>query len=461
MRFNFKLDPKMNIHFIAIGGSAMHNLALALHERGDTLITGSDDAIFEPSKTRLRMAGLLPQSEGWFVEKINNNIDAVIIGMHAKKENPELIRAQKLGLNIFSYPEFLFESSKAKTRVVIGGSHGKTSTTSMLLHSLRLSNVDVDFMVGAQLDGYNTMVRLSNDSEWAVFEGDEYLSSPIDLRPKFHLYRANVAILTGIAWDHINVFPTIDDYRLAFEGFLKSMEPGGTLIYNEDDKDLEKIVIEDNSPIRKIPYHMPKYRIQNGRWIWITPQGDLPLSFIGKHNLSNAEGARWLAQEMGVQAEDFYDALTSFKGAKSRLEVLKSGTKRIIHLDFAHAPSKVRATVEAYCETYIDEVTIGLLELHTFSSLNSEFISGYKDSLDGLDKAIVFFDPKSVAHKNLPELKKDEVQSAFGSETLVLTSIDEMQKTLYNLPEKCNLLIMSSGDLGGFDIRAYAENCLC
>lgn len=447
----------MNVHFIAIGGSAMHNLALALHERGDSSITGSDDAIFEPSKSRLSRAGILPEREGWYEEKIHNGLDAVIIGMHAKQDNPELIKAKKMGLKIFSYPEFLFESTKNKTRVVIGGSHGKTSTTSMLLHSLKQSNSNVDYMVGAQLEGYDTMVRLSGDSEWAVFEGDEYLSSPIDLRPKFHLYRANVAILTGMAWDHINVFPTFEKYKIAFIDFLKSMEPGGTLIYNSDDIELKELVLADNSPIRKIPYSIPEYRIDGIKWVWCTPQGDLNLNFIGKHNLSNAEGARWLAQEMGIQAEEFYDAISSFRGADRRLETLGKGKRRSVHLDFAHAPSKVRATVEAYVETFPKTIKIGLLELHTFSSLNPDFISGYHNIMSGMDQSIVFYDPQAVAHKNLPKLEKSTVETSFGKGIKVLTDIDELRIMFDNLPNSCNLLVMSSGNLGGFDIRAYSK----
>jgi len=447
----------MNVHFIAIGGSAMHNLALALHERGDALITGSDDAIFEPSKSRLSRAGILPEREGWYPQKIHNGLDVIILGMHAKRDNPELLKAKQIGLKIYSYPEFLYESTKNKTRVVIGGSHGKTSITSMLLHSLKHSNSNVDYMVGARLEGYKTMVRLSTDSEWAVFEGDEYLSSPIDLRPKFHLYRANVAILSGMAWDHINVFPTFEKYKIAFSDFLKSMEPGGTLIYNSDDVELKDLVLEDNSPIRKIPYSIPKYRIDDFKWVWCTPQGDLNLHFIGKHNLSNAEGARWLAQEMGIQAEEFYDAISTFSGAERRLEILGRGEHRSVHLDFAHAPSKVKATVEAYVETFPKTIKIGLLELHTFSSLNPDFISGYHDVLNGLDQAVVYYDPKAVAHKNLPELEKSTVESVFGSEVKVFTDIDEFRIFFDKLPISCNLLVMSSGNLGGFDIRAYSE----
>ena len=447
----------MNVHFIAIGGSAMHNLALALHERGDALITGSDDAIFEPSKSRLSTAGILPEREGWYPQKIHNGIDVIILGMQAKRNNPEVYKATQIGLKIYSYPEFLYESTKNKTRVVIGGSHGKTSITSMLLHSLKHSNSNVDYMVGARLEGYKTMVRLSTDSEWAVFEGDEYLSSPIDLRPKFHLYRANVAILSGMAWDHINVFPTFEKYKIAFSDFLKSMEPGGTLIYNSDDVELKDLVLEDNSPIRKIPYSIPKYRIDDFKWVWCTPQGDLNLHFIGKHNLSNAEGARWLAQEMGIQAEEFYDAISTFSGAERRLEILGRGEHRSVHLDFAHAPSKVKATVEAYVETFPKTIKIGLLELHTFSSLNPDFISGYHDVLNGLDQAVVYYDPKAVAHKNLPELEKSTVESVFGSEVKVFTDIDEFRIFIDKLPISCNLLVMSSGNLGGFDIRAYSE----
>ena len=447
----------MNIHFIAIGGSAMHNLALSLAQKKNIVISGSDDAIFEPSKTRLSEAGLLPEKEGWFEEKINSDLDAVILGMHAKKDNPELIKSKALGIKIYSYPEFLFEYSKNKTRVVIGGSHGKTSTTSMLLHSLAFSEINFDFMVGAQLEGYGNTVKLSEDSEWAVFEGDEYLSSPIDLRPKFHLYRANVAILTGMAWDHINVFPTKESYNNAFKDFIKSMEPGGTLIYNSEDIELKELVLEDNSPIRKIPYQTPNYRIEDSKWIWCTPFGDLDLNFIGKHNLSNAEGARWLAQEMGVQADDFYDAISSFKGADRRMQLLNKGDKRLVHLDFAHAPSKVKATVQAYIETYSDKIKVGVLELHTFSSLNSDYISSYQGILDKLDKAFVFFDPRAVVMKNLPELRRKVVEEAFGQKIVVITDIEDLRDNLEVLPISCNLLIMSSGNLGGFDIINFSK----
>tara|TARA_B100000497_G_scaffold102562_1_gene117114 strand:- start:2287 stop:3642 length:1356 start_codon:yes stop_codon:yes gene_type:complete len=447
----------MNIHFIAIGGSAMHNLALALAKRKNMVVSGSDDAIFEPSKSRLLEGGLLPEKEGWFEEKINSDLDAVILGMHAKKDNPELVKSKALGIKIYSYPEFLYECSKRKTRVVIGGSHGKTSTTSMLLHSLSFSEIDFDFMLGAQLEGYENAVKLSEDSEWAVFEGDEYLSSPIDLRPKFHLYRANVAILTGMAWDHINVFPTKESYNNAFKDFIKSMEPGGTLIYNSEDIELKKLVLEDSSPIRKIPYKTPDYRIKNSKWIWCTPMGDLDLNFMGKHNLSNAEGARWLAQEMGVQADDFYDAISSFKGADRRMQLLNKGDKRLVHLDFAHAPSKVKATVQAYEETYSDKIKIGVLELHTFSSLNVDYISSYQGVLDNLDKAFVFFDPHAIAMKNLKELSRNEVEKTFGQKISVITNIKDLKDNLEILPLSCNLLIMSSGNLGGFDIKSFSK----
>ncbi|MFM1884837.1 MAG: hypothetical protein RL168_1021 [Bacteroidota bacterium] len=434
----------------------MHNLALALAERGDTHISGSDDAIFEPSRSRLQAAGILPEVEGWFPEKITADLDAVILGMHARADNPELLRAQELGLPIFSYPEYLYEATKGKTRVVVGGSHGKTSTTSMLLHALRLDGLEVDYMVGAQLAGYQTMVRLSTTAEWAVFEGDEYLSSPIDLRPKFHLYRANVAILTGMAWDHVNVFPTMADYERAFSGFLENMEPGGTLIYNEEDEALAALVLADQSPIRKIPYRTPAYRVENNQWIWETPHGDLPLRILGRHNLCNAEGARWLALEMGIQEEDFYDAMATFEGAQRRLEVLAESAQRCVHLDFAHAPSKVKATVAAYVETYAGQSTAGLLELHTFSSLNPAFIPGYAGSMEGLGTAIVYFDPAAVAHKKLPALDPDWVQDIFGSGVKILTRQEEVMEALEALPAKCSLLLMSSGNMGGIDVRTWA-----
>ena len=448
----------MRLHFIAIGGSAMHSLALALARRGDH-VTGSDDAIFEPSRSRLEAAGLLPESVGWYPEKITEDLDGVVLGMHARSDNPELIKAQELGLSIWSYPEFLYATSEEKTRVVIGGSHGKTTTTAMLLHVLQQLEQPTDYMVGAALPQLEHTVHLTEDNAFAVFEGDEYLSSPIDLRPKFHLYQANVAILTGMAWDHVNVFPTEADYEKAFSDFLKSMKPGGALVYFEEDQALAQLVEAHHAPVKKFPYRTPPHRIESGQWIWETPLGDVPLQFMGAHNLANAEGARWLALEMGVQEHDFYEAIATFRGAQRRLERLASSEKRTVTLDFAHAPSKVRASSEAFAVQHMDDNAWAVLELHTFSSLNASFIPQYAGALDArLNRAIVYFDPEAVAHKKLPALDSDMVSGIFGDQVEVVTQVEDLRKMLNAAPEATELLIMSSGNLGGWDVRAWAPD---
>ncbi|WP_333666990.1 UDP-N-acetylmuramate--L-alanine ligase, partial [Flavobacterium sp.] len=300
----------MRTHFIAIGGAAMHNLALALHNKGYQ-VTGSDDAIFEPSKSRLEKKGLLPAEMGWFPEKITADIEAIILGMHAKADNPELLKAKELGLKIYSYPEFLYEQSKNKTRVVIGGSHGKTTITSMILHVMHYHNIEVDYMVGAQLEGFDTMVHLTETNDFIVLEGDEYLSSPIDRRPKFHLYQPNIALLSGIAWDHINVFPTFENYVEQFEIFVNQITKGGILVYNEEDATVKKVAEESTNTIRRIPYQTPSYSVEDGTTLLDTPEGPMPIEVFGAHNLNNLAGAKWICQNMGVDEADFYEAIAS------------------------------------------------------------------------------------------------------------------------------------------------------
>ncbi|MEY3942130.1 MAG: hypothetical protein RIR07_1016 [Bacteroidota bacterium] len=447
----------MNVHFIAIGGSAMHSLALALAGRSGTVITGSDDAIFEPSRSRLAAAGLLPAEEGWFPERIHPQLDAVVLGMHARSDNPELARAQELGIPVYSYPEYVQLACDHQTRVVVGGSHGKTTTTSMLLHVLKYWDRLPDYLVGAQVPGLDASVQLNGEDAWAVFEGDEYLASPLDPRPKFHLYKAHVGLITGMAWDHVNVFPTLESYADAFRGFLASMEPGGTLLYFEEDAELAALVAADTTPVRKIPYRTPEYRRDGTQWYWKTPMGEVPMSVMGRHNLANAEGARWLAQEMGIQEVDFYEAIASFQGAQRRLEHLADSDRRAVYLDFAHAPSKVSATTAAFSESFGQRPVWGLLELHTFSSLNPEFLPGYAGSLNGLDRAMVLFDPAAVAHKKLPPLAPEAVQAAFGPKVEVFTSAAALRSVLEcEAPDQLNLLIMSSGNLSGWDVRAWA-----
>ena len=309
----------MKLHFIAIGGSAMHSLAIALKQKGYE-ISGSDDAIFEPSKSRLKNYNIFPEEIGWNENRVTKDIDAVILGMHAKEDNPELIKAEELGLKVYSYPEFLFEQSKNKTRVVIGGSHGKTSITSMILHVMKYHEKEVDFMVGAALEGLDNPVHLTEENDFIVIEGDEYLSSPIDRRPKFHLYQPNIALLSGIAWDHINVFPTYENYVEQFKIFVDSIVNGGILVYNEEDSEVKKLAEETENPIRKHPYHTPEYHTEGDETILDVPEGEMPLEIFGQHNLNNLAGAKWICQHMGVDEDDFYEAIATFKGASKRLE---------------------------------------------------------------------------------------------------------------------------------------------
>ncbi len=449
----------MRIHFIAIGGSAMHNLALALHAKGYE-ITGSDDVIFEPSKSRLEAKGLLPTNVGWFPEKITNDLDAIILGMHAKPDNPELLKAQEIGITIYSYPEFLYEQSKYKTRVVIGGSHGKTTITSMILHVLKYHEIEVDYMVGAQLEGFDTMVHLTEDNDFIILEGDEYLSSPIDRRPKFHLYKPNIALLSGIAWDHINVFPTYENYVEQFQIFVDSITKGGSINYNEEDAEVARVVEASENPIRKIGYRTPEYIVENGQTLLLTPDGYMPIEIFGKHNLNNLAGAKWICQHIGVDEEDFYEAIATFSGASKRLEKIAEHEMTVVYKDFAHSPSKVKATTAAVKEQYTNRTVFACLELHTYSSLNAEFLKEYKGALDAADKAVVFYSPHAVQIKQLDAVSEAQIAEAFQRDDLVIyTNPDAFKEYLFsqNL-ENTALLLMSSGNYGGLDFDEFQQH---
>jgi UDP-N-acetylmuramate: L-alanyl-gamma-D-glutamyl-meso-diaminopimelate ligase len=442
----------MRTHFIAIGGAAMHNLALALHNKGYQ-VTGSDDAIFEPSKSRLEKKGLLPAEMGWFPDKITSDIEAVILGMHAKADNPELLKATSLGLKIYSYPEFLYEQSKNKTRVVIGGSHGKTTITSMILHVMHFHNIEVDYMVGAQLEGFDTMVHLTEANDFIVLEGDEYLSSPIDRRPKFHLYQPNIALLSGIAWDHINVFPTFENYVEQFEIFVNQITKGGILVYNEEDETVKKVAEESINTIRRIPYQTPSYSVEDGTTLLDTPEGPMPIEVFGAHNLNNLAGAKWICQNMGVDEADFYEAIASFKGASKRLEKIAEGKGKVAYKDFAHSPSKVSATTKAVKAQYPDRKLLACLELHTYSSLNAEFLKEYEGALDAADVAVVFYSPDAVKIKQLEEVTYDQIAQSFKRDDLIIyTNPQEFKDFLFSYDlDNSALLLMSSGNYGGLN----------
>lgn len=445
----------MRTHFIAIGGAAMHNLALALHSKGYH-VTGSDDAIFEPSRSRLEKKGLLPAELGWFPEKITADINAIILGMHAKADNPELLKAQEMGLTIYSYPEFLYEQSKNKTRVVIGGSHGKTTITSMILHVMNYHGIEVDYMVGAQLEGFDTMVRLTESNDFIVLEGDEYLSSPMDRRPKFHLYQPNIALISGIAWDHINVFPTYENYVEQFEIFIEKITNGGILVYNEDDPEVKRVAEAATNPIRKLPYRTPDYSVKDGTTYLDTPEGPMPIEVFGAHNLNNLAGAKWICQNMGLDEADFYEAIASFKGASKRLEKIAENGRNVAYKDFAHSPSKVAATTKAVKEQYPDRKLIACLELHTYSSLNAEFLKEYEGALSHADVAVVFYSPDAVKIKQLEEVTYDQIAKAFNREDLIIyTNPAAFKDYLFNLEhdEGIALLLMSSGNYGGLNFE--------
>jgi UDP-N-acetylmuramate: L-alanyl-gamma-D-glutamyl-meso-diaminopimelate ligase len=447
----------MRVHFIAIGGSAMHNLAIALSRKGYE-VSGSDDEIFEPSRSRLEKQGILPEQIGWFPEKIHENLDAIILGMHARMDNPELIRAKELNLAIYSYPEYLYEQSKNKTRLVIGGSHGKTTITSMVLHVVNQLELNVDYMVGAQLEGYDCMVKLSEDAPFMILEGDEYLSSPIDLRPKFHLYRPHVAIISGIAWDHINVFPTFENYVEQFRIFCDRIENGGTLIYNSEDIEVEKIGEHYSEEFEAIPYRTPSYKVSEKGTILHWEGIDYPLQIFGAHNLQNAVAAMRMCEKMGIFPDQFFSALQSFTGAGKRLQKVISNEKFTMFKDFAHSPSKLKATTKAVKEQFADRKLVACMELHTFSSLKKEFLPHYKDAMKMADVAVVYFSPEVVKHKKLEPISKELVEEGFGGNITVFNKTEEVLSFLKSRQwNNTTLLMMSSGNFDGINYEELGE----
>lgn len=453
------------VHFIAIGGSAMHNLAIALHRQGFD-VTGSDDEIFEPSRSRLDRLGLLPDKLGWHPEDITKDIDAVILGMHARADNPELKRAQELGIPVFSYPSYFYERTKGKTRVVIGGSHGKTTITSMIVHVLRHAQVEFDYLVGAQLDGFDCMVKLSDTSKVAIIEGDEYLASALEPVPKFHLYKPDIALISGIAWDHINVFKTFESYVDQFRKFIACIEPGGKLVYCAEDAEVKTLAEEKEVSATRIPYGIPKHRIADGVTILETAHGEVALQVFGKHNLQNLEGARHVCHVLGIGDREFYLAISSFHGAAKRLEKLAEVPGRVVFKDFAHSPSKLKATLDAVREQFPQRRLVACMELHTYSSLSEGFIDQYAGCMDAADSAIVFYDPHAVELKKLPAIPVERVKRAFAREDLIVHNdpiavMGEVRKGIgggERLPsEGAVLLMMSSGNFGGLDLQALSE----
>ena len=440
-----------HIHFIAIGGAAMHNLAMAVASKEGYRVTGSDDEIFEPALSHLRNAGLLPDEMGWHPERITRDIDAIILGMHAREDNPELVKARELGIKIYSFPEYLYEQTKDKIRIVVGGSHGKTTTTSMILYVLNRLGIEADYMVGAQIEGFERMVRLSDTAKYAVFEGDEYLTSPLDLRSKFLWYHPHVAILTGIAWDHINVFPTFPEYVETFRKFVHSIEPKGSFIYYQGDENLRLLAKEISgqpSAVSCIPYK--EY------------EGDVKMEVFGKHNMQNLQAAMLACHCIGVAPDDFYREISTFTGASNRLEKICETETSVAYKDFAHSPSKLKATINAVRERYPEKKLIACMELHTFSSLMADFLPQYKDCMAEADIAYVYFNPKVIEHKRLTPITAEEVKQAFGTANVkVFTESLALQMQLQQLDySNTALLMMSSGTFDGINVKEFAQQLI-
>jgi UDP-N-acetylmuramate: L-alanyl-gamma-D-glutamyl-meso-diaminopimelate ligase len=443
----------MRIHLISIGGAVMHNMAIALKQKGH-ILTGTDDEIYEPAKSRLQKYNLLPAQLGWQPNLITKELDAIILGMHARQDNPELLKAKELGLKIYSFPEFMYEQTKNKLRIVVGGSHGKTTTTAMILHALQYQKIEFDYLVGSQLEGFETMVGFSETSKIAVFEGDEYLTSALDLRPKFHVYQANIGIITGIAWDHINVFPTFEIYLEQFRKFIKDIPANGAIIYCQADSEVNKLLVQTETTCEKIPYETPPFSVENGKFIIKDEAGnEITLNFFGQHNLQNMMAALHACLKAGLNKAQFFEGIASFKGTAKRLETLKETKDSLIIRDFAHAPSKLKATVNAVRELYPERKLIAIYELHTFSILNKDFLPQYKHTLQEADVRAVLFSKHALEVKKMPMLDVNEVSEGFDDNTHVFTEKEALSnfiKQHYTGQE--NLLLMSSGTFDGMSL---------
>lgn len=450
----------MRVHFIAIGGSIMHNLAIALAKKG-YLVSGSDDHIYEPSRTNLEKENLLPEP-GWDPARITEDIDAVVLGMHAKEDNPELKKAQEMGIRIYSYPEFIYEQATEKTRVVIGGSHGKTTITSMIMHVLKSIGREFDYLVGAKLDDFEHMVQLTKDAPLIIIEGDEYLASAVDQRPKFHLYKPHIALISGVAWDHVNAFPTFENYVEQFRLFIETIEPKGTLVYNKEDKTLQELVLEDKSKINKHGYRTPEYTINKGITYMHTHVGEVPLQVFGRHNLSNIAAAFTVCEWLGVERDEFYTAIRKFKGATRRLEYVASDNDSVVYQDFAHTPAKLRASIHALKEQFPDKALVAIIELHTYSSLNEAYLNEYRDTMQEAEYPAVFINREALKQRNAETITETTLKQAFNQPDLVyLDGIDRMKDYLADLSSTGkNLLFMSSGNYGGINLVNFADKFL-
>jgi len=446
------------IHFIAIGGAAMHNLALALKSKGYE-ISGSDDEIYEPSKSLLAQNGILPEEFGWFPEKITTDLEAVIVGMHARADNPELLRAQELGIPVESYPSFLYKQSINKQRIVIAGSHGKTSITSMVLHVLKTLGRKFDYLVGARIEGFELMASLS-DAPIIIIEGDEYLASPIDRRAKFLLYQPHICLISGIAWDHINVYPTFESYTDSFKTLIAGLPKAGSLFFDQTDSVMNDLTAECPEHCEKTGYESHPAKIEQGQTILKGEDGKAyPIQVFGEHTLKNLNGARLICEQIGVASTEFYEAIATFKGAAKRLELVASSDSSLLYKDFAHAPSKVNATTQALKNQFPNRKLVACLELHTFSSLNPAFLPEYEGTLNLADEAIVYLSEHAREIKRMDRLEESVVQTYFKHPNLkVIRDAETLkQAILAQNWSNANLLMMSSGTFDGLDLPALGK----
>jgi UDP-N-acetylmuramate: L-alanyl-gamma-D-glutamyl-meso-diaminopimelate ligase len=448
-----------SIHFIAIGGGVMHQIAIAL-KNNQNRVTGSDDEIYEPSRTHLEKAGLLPEKTGWFPEKIGKDIDLVVLGMHARADNPELEKARELGIKVVSYPQLIFEHARDKQRIVIAGSHGKTTITAMVIHCLRHFGRKFDYLVGASVPGFDSAVRLSEEAPVMVIEGDEYLSSVEQGIPKFLVYQHHIGLVSGIAWDHVNVFPSENAYVRQFDHFADATPKAGILVYNDEDALASVICKKEREDVTVLEYGTPKYNIKEGQTFLINHQGrEIPVKFFGQHNVQNANGARTVLDKIGIHDEQFFEAIQSFEPASRRLEILAKGESSVVFRDFAHAPSKLKATTDSVKEQFKDRKLLAVMELHTFSSLSKSFIHHYAHGLDAADEAFVYLNPEVIHHKNLEPISEEELKSAFKRKDLhVFFSADALFAALeQKAAPRTSLLLMSSGNFNGTDLRQFGS----
>ncbi len=449
----------MRIHFIAIGGTAMHSLAIEMSKKGHN-VSGSDDNIYEPAKSNLEKRGLFPKKLGWFSNEISSKIDLIILGMHAKKNNEELMKAQSIGLKIKSYPEFISSISSNKTRVVVAGSHGKSSISAMILHIMNYNNINIDYIIGAPIQGSKQTISLTDKNDFILIEGDEYLSSCLDLNSKFLWYKPHIAIINGISWDHINVFPSFKLYIDQFKKFILSISEGGVLLYNSLDKTLVDVIHDLNHLIKKIPYKFLTSEINEGITYVDSLEGKIKLNIFGEHNLINLEAARLACQYMGVNETDFFEAIQSFKGVSGRLELIASGKTSFLFKDFAHAPSKVKATKDAILEQFKNYRIVICLELHTYSSLDLIFLKNYSNTLNGVDKIIIFYSLKVLKAKNRRVISFPQIKESFNNENIeLITKLKELNNNLFNdYYSKTIVLMMSSGNFDGFNYKKFISH---